>query len=358
MKNEISIVIPTLNESENIRYLFQKIQEALSKSKFTWSIIFVDDSKNDDTSEEINKIRQSNQNVFLIRRHNSMGLSSALIQGALSSDSKYIVFMDSDLQHPPIKILDLYDEIVSNKYDLVSASRFIFNNNLLNKRRYKISYLVNKILRKFFKINYDDILTGFFIVEKKFFFKHSKNLSSAGFKLLLDLVISSKKNILYSEIPFEFQKRFKGESKLSNKVLIDFVLLVLDKIFGKILPARYIIYSMVGLTGVFFQLLTFYIINLFLVFNFSLILSIFFTICFNYILNNEFTYSDLKKKGYNFIKGLFKFCFFCSLGALFNFVSAKLIYDNAYNIYLAVFLGAIIGSIWNYSMNTSFTWKT
>ena len=79
---------------------------------------------------------------------------------------------------------------------------------------------------------------------------------------------------------------------------------------------------------------------------------------FNYVLNNEFTYSDLKKKGTKFYKGLIKYYFFCSFGAVFNFISAKIIFDNLSNIYIAVVIGAFVGSIWNYSMNTSYNWNT
>ena len=55
--------------------------------------------------------------------------------------------------------------------------------------------------------------------------------------------------------------------------------------------------------------------------------------------------------------GLIKYYFFCSFGAVFNFIIAKMLYDNLLNIYFAVLLGAFVGSVWNYSMNTSYNWK-
>ena len=357
MKKNISIVIPTFNEKGNIIELFKEIKKNLINSKLIWEVIFVDDSNDNETANVVRSLQNNENNIFLIKRIENRGLSSALIQGALSSNSEYILFMDGDLQHPPKKILNLYNKIKNNNYDLVSASRFLEDNELLNQKRYKASLFVNFLLRKFFQIDYSDILTGFFIIEKNFFLKNYKKLSNVGFKLLLDIILTTKKTIKYSEVPFEFQKRLTGQSKLNSKVFIDFVILIIDKLIGKIIPGRYFIYSFIGSFGIIFQLTTFSFLLNFLNFNYSLLISILLTIYFNYVLNNQFTYSDLKKRSISFYKGLIKYYFFCSFGALFNFISVKIVYENFSNLYLAVLIGAFVGSIWNYSMNTSYNWN-
>ena len=357
MKKNISIIIPTFNEKDNIIELYKEIKNNLVISKISWDVIFVDDSNNNDTANIIRKLQNSENNVFLIKRIENRGLSSALIQGALSTNSEYVLFMDGDLQHPPDTILSLYNEINKNNYDLVSASRFLNDNKLLDQKRYKASSFVNFLLRKLFKITYSDVLTGFFIINRNFFINNYKKFSNVGFKLLLDIILSTKKTIKYSEISFEFKKRYSGESKLNSKVFIDFIILIIDKLIGKIIPGRYFIYSLIGSLGIIFQLITFYILSNFINFNYSLLTSIILTIYFNYVLNNEFTYSDLKKKGTKFYKGLIRYYFFCSFGAVFNFISAKIIFDNLSNIYIAVVIGAFVGSIWNYSMNTSYNWN-
>ncbi len=357
MKKNISIIIPTLNEKGNINILYKKIKKSLDEVKLSWDIIFVDDSKDYETANVINDLKKNKTNIHLIKRFENRGLSSALIQGALSSNSNYIVFIDADLQHPPEKIKDLYSVIISKKLDIVSASRFLENNKLLHKKRYKASLFVNYLLKKIFKINYSDVLTGFFIIEDSFFKNNYKKLSNIGFKLLLDIILTKKNTVNYSEIPFKFEKRFSGESKLDSKVLIDFITLIIDKIFGKFIPARYFIYSFIGSLGVIFQLSIFYILLFFVSFIPSLVLSIILTVFFNYTLNNEITYSDLKKRGKFFYLGLLKYYFFCSFGAIFNFISAKMLYDSLLNIYLSVLLGAFVGSVWNYSMNNSYNWN-
>ena len=176
MKKNISIVIPTFNEKDNIIQLFNEIKNSLGNTNISWEAIFVDDSNNDETTNVIRTLQNYESNVILIKRIENRGLSSALIQGALSSSSEYVLFMDADLQHPPKKILNLYNEIKNNNYDVVSASRFLEDNKLLKQKRYKASSFVNYLLRRLFKINYSDILTGFFIINRNFFFNNYKKL--------------------------------------------------------------------------------------------------------------------------------------------------------------------------------------
>ena len=154
MKKNISIIIPTFNEKDNINKLFAEIKKNLKAQNIIWDVIFVDDSTDNKTANVISTLQNSENNVFLIRRIENRGLSSALIQGALSSNSEYVLFMDADLQHPPKKIVDLYNEIKDTNYDLISASRFLKNNKLMEKKRYRASYFVNLLLRKLFKISY------------------------------------------------------------------------------------------------------------------------------------------------------------------------------------------------------------
>jgi len=359
MKIDLSIVVATLNEEQNVKLLYNLIKASLD-TKLKWEVIFVDDDSADDTVIKVNRLIEKNSNIKLIKRLNSRGLSSALIDGALSSNAKYILFMDSDLQHNPKFIFGMYERINRENLDIVSASRFSQNKKIgLVDKRYKISILVNKIINKIFNINMLDSLTGFFIIEKKFFNKSVKNLSNKGFKLLLDIILSNKEYIKNQEITFEFNKRHSGFSKLDNKIIIDFIYLIIDKLIGWIVPARYILYSIVGSLGVIVQIVSFYLIynQLNLFFSISNIISIFIAMNFNYNLNNIFTYSDLRLRGKKYIKGMFLFYFFCGFGALLNFFTSQIIFSLFSLDFFSVIIGAVIGSIWNYSMNTSFNWK-
>ena len=125
MKKNISIIIPTLNEKENINKLFYEIKKNLDNQNIIWEVIFVDDSEDNQTANAINKLQNIENNICLIKRFENRGWSSALIQGALSANAEYVIFIDGDLQHPPNKIKNLYDEIRNKNLDIVSASRFL-----------------------------------------------------------------------------------------------------------------------------------------------------------------------------------------------------------------------------------------
>jgi dolichol-phosphate mannosyltransferase len=351
MKKNISIVIATLNEEGNINKLFHKIKKNLINFDITWEIIFVDDSADNKTSNEIYKLKSTEDNIHLIKRYENNGLSSALTLGAMSSNSDYVVFMDADLQHPPEKIKDLYYEIKSNKLNLVSASRFLRRNNLLNEKRYRASLIVNYILKKLFNVNYSDFLTGFFIIDCEFFKKNQSLFSKVGFKLLLDIILSTKKTIKFSEIPFEFQKRYSGYSKLNTKVVIDFIILIIDKMFGNFKLGNFCFQSILIYLIANLQLSFFYLSHFYFSLQTSLLLSIFLVIYFNFIIYNEIVYSSLKKKGKVFYVGLTKFYFICIFGSFFNFIIAKFLIDNSFNTNLAVLFGAFFGSLWNSLIN-------
>ena len=130
-------------------------------------------------------------------------------------------------------------------------------------------------------------------------------LSKKGFKLLLDIILTNKKNIKLTEIPFVFKERHSGKSKLDNKIIIDFVYLIIDKLIGKLIPTRYVMYSIVGSLGILVQMVFFYLFYNKLNFSFSIstIFGIFAAMNFNYNLNNVFTYSDIRLRGKKYIKG-------------------------------------------------------
>ena len=115
MIKNLSVVVPTFNEKDNINKLYREIKINLNNLNINWDIIFVDDSVSHDTANVIKKLQENENNIFLIKRFENRGLSSALIQGALSTNSQHVLFMDGDLQHPPDTILSLYNEINKNR---------------------------------------------------------------------------------------------------------------------------------------------------------------------------------------------------------------------------------------------------
>ena len=133
----ISIVIPTFNEVENIIPLLKNLTFIVNN--FEYEIIVVDDDSPDGTSEEVNKYMKFNKRIKLLTRIGRSGLSSAIKEGLIFAQGKYLLVLDGDGQHHPSFILDMLEEIKKNKSDIVIGSRFLDTSKLeglSNKRLY------------------------------------------------------------------------------------------------------------------------------------------------------------------------------------------------------------------------------
>ena len=164
----LSIIIPTYNESENIKPLFNRITKALTNIKY--EIIFVDDNSIDGTIEEIKKLACKHKNIKLIVRRNKRGLSSAILTGFKNAQSQIIAVMDADLQHPPELLPKMFEKI-EECYDIVIASRYtkggkiqkwsIFR-KIISKTASLIVHIAIPETRKT-----KDPLSGFFMLKNK-----------------------------------------------------------------------------------------------------------------------------------------------------------------------------------------------
>ena len=143
----ISIVIPTFNESQNIIPLIKNLIVLISD--FEYEIIVVDDDSPDGTSEEVNKYMKLNKRIKLITRIGRSGLSSAIKEGLIFAQGKYLLVIDGDGQHHPSFILNMLEEMQRGKYDIVIGSRFLNNSKLegLSNERSLGSKIANKMAR-------------------------------------------------------------------------------------------------------------------------------------------------------------------------------------------------------------------
>ena len=358
---DLTIIIPTFNEKDNIFRVYEAIISKI-KNNINWEIIFVDDNSSDGTFKEIEKVIAIDKRVRAILRPNRRGLSSAVIEGFLSSYSKFFLVMDGDMQHDQNKINLLYDSINENDLDIVIASRFM--NKEKTKPKLKLRFKISKLLINFFsyftKLKLNDPLSGFFIIKSDLIFTYHNRFSGISFKILLDIILSIGINKLkIKEVPSELNKRESEESKLDTRNMADFLFLIIDKYFGNLIPIRFIKFSLVGCTGVFVQLFFAYILMRFFYLNFyySNLVSIIIATASNFYLNNYFTYFDKKLRGYNIIIGMLKFQIFCFFGTIINYYVSYSLYNDFENWSIAILVGSFTGAVLNYVINNQFTWK-
>lgn len=357
MTAELTIVVPTYNERDNVRLLLQAVEQALKDA--SWEMIFVDDDSPDGTADVVREIAASDSRVRCIRRIGRKGLASACIEGILSSASPYICIMDADMQHDE-KILPAMLNALRDDKDIVVASRYMEGGDTgtLSRHRVWVSRVATKLGGIILKVPVTDPMSGYFMLTREFFESVVYRLSGKGFKILLDILVSADRPMRVAEVPYIMRQRDRGESKLNAMVVWEFVSLVVEKIFGRIFPRRFISFTIVGFSGMFLHLCILWLMYRHLSQQFlpSQALATFIAMTSNYVFNNYFTYRDKRLHGAMFFRGLLSFYIACSFGALINLALASLLYDFSFPWWLAGATGAAAGAVWNYAVTAVLTW--
>jgi dolichol-phosphate mannosyltransferase len=356
---ELTIVVPTFNESANVPVLVERLETALAGIE--WEVVFVDDDSPDETAEVVSKLAQKNRRVRRLLRIGRRGLSTACIEGMLSSSAPFVAVMDGDLQHDENAMRAMLVRIRGGDGDLAVGTRYADGGSTgaWNATRMGMSRFATRLSKLVAGVELSDPMSGFFLMRRDAFNMVVRSLSGLGFKILLDIVASSQKKLKIVEIPFTFRERTAGESKLDAHVLWDFLMLLLDKKFGKWVPARFMSFVMIGGFGVVvhFAVLTTLFELLKVDFTWSQGAAASVAMVMNYTLNNMLTYRDRRKTGWRWLTGLISFVAVCSLGAFANVGIASYMHSGATNWALAALVGIIVGAVWNYAVTAIYTWK-
>ena len=356
---ELTVVVPTFNERQNIGTLLAGLDAALAG--FDWEVVFVDDDSPDGTASFARDLAQQDSRVRCIQRIGRRGLSSACIEGALSSAAPYIAVMDADLQHDEAKLPQLLELVRSGSCDVAVGSRYARGGSVghLDARRRRMSRLATWLSRKVTGVDLSDPMSGFFVIRRERFHDVVRGLSGLGFKILLDILATPRSKMTVREAPYEFRSRLAGESKLDSQALWEFLLLLIDKKIGKYVPARFVSFASIGGlgVGVHFVVLSVLFKLLGASFTFSQAAAAGSAMVLNYTLNNVLTYRDRRLTGWRWWVGLASFVAVCALGAGANVgVASYLFGQNAGWVPSAV-AGILMGAVWNYAVSSVYTWR-
>ena len=358
-ERDLTIVVPTFNERENVEELIRKIDAALTG--IDWEIVFVDDDSPDGTAELVFRINHDDPRVRGIKRIGRRGLSSACIEGICSSSASNIAVMDADLQHDETALPAMLKMLNQDDLDLVVGSRFTSGGSTggLPSTRVKMSKFATFLGTKLLGVKTTDPMSGFFMLRRSFFYDVAHDLSGKGFKILLDIFASSKRDVRFGEVPYDMRAREHGESKLDMVVLWEYLLLLLEKSIGKLIPVRFIFFVMIGLFGSLIHLAV--LLSCYSLwdksFLFSQSVAVVVAMTVNFFFNNLFTYSDRRLRGLRMLRGLVIFYLSCASGAAINIMIASYLYDHGIHVALAGLMGAGVGAVWNYTLSTQFAWK-
>src|SRR5580692_3740536 len=211
---QLSVVVPTFNERDNVTKLYRQLQSALAG--VAWEVIFVDDNSPDGTWDVVGTLAQADVRVRCIRRIGRRGLSGACIEGILASSAPYAAVIDADLQHDETQLPKMLALLQTGKIDLVVGSRYIEGGSAdsFNKGRAGASQLATEVAKRVLRVEIADPMSGFFMIRSDRFEQVAPQLSTQGFKILLDIVATARGDLRIKEIPYTFGARLHGESKL------------------------------------------------------------------------------------------------------------------------------------------------
>jgi dolichol-phosphate mannosyltransferase len=278
----------------------------------------------------------------------------------LASQARFVAVMDADLQHDETLLTEMLARLRPGDVDLAVASRYVGAGSAagLVGRRASYSRWSNALAKRLLRVTLSDPMSGFFMLRRTAIEELAPTLSSHGFKILLDLVASARGALRIAEMPYVFRERQHGESKLDARIVLDFFALVLGKLTNNAVSFRFLMYCLVGLTGVFIHMaaLAIALDATGLTFGPAQTVATMVAIVWNFVLNNAVTYRDQRLAGWTFVTGLLRFEVICAIGAISNVGVATWIYGLDPRWWLAGLAGALMGAAWNYIVSAAFVW--
>jgi dolichol-phosphate mannosyltransferase len=356
---QLSVIVPTFNERDNVTPLFRRLEATLTG--VAWEVIFVDDNSPDGTWDVVRNLAAQDSRVRCLRRIGRRGLSGACIEGILASSAPCAAVIDADLQHDETQLPKMLALLQEGKADLVIGSRYIEGGSAqsFNKQRAGASALATEVAKRVLGVKIADPMSGFFMIRRDRFERLAPQLSTQGFKILLDVVATARGDLRVVEIPYTFGSRLHGESKLDSMVALDFLGLVLAKLTNDVVSLRFLLFAAVGSIGLFVHLAALFVTLEVFGFPFphAQAIGAMVAMTSNFILNNFLTYRDQRLKGFAILRGLLLFYLVCSVGLFANVGVAFSVYDQQPIWWLAGAAGALMGVVWNYAMSGLFVWR-
>lgn len=358
LPDKISLIIPTYNEKDNLKPLVERIYKALTG--YNYEIVIVDDNSKDGTIDIANELAASYP-VKLIVRRNEKGLATAVIHGIKNCSGKYVLVMDADLQHPPEILPDLI-KAVENGADMAFASRYVpgggcpqwgLVRRVISKGATKVAHVLLPASRRV-----KDPMSGFFIFKRENV--DPDKLKPIGYKIALEILLMGNFKQV-EEVPFLFEERTAGQSKLKAKTQIDYLkhIFSLMRRTGEL--GMLIKFIAVGLSGAIINEGAYLLLTRFTGLSafdwLAVIISIEVSIITNFILNDIFTFAR-RRAGNTFIGRLVRFNLTCAVGATVQW-GVFMLFTRVFGVYDAISLaiGIIVAFLINYFVNRNWTWK-
>lgn len=353
----LSIIIPTYNERENARLITYRIRNCLQYSNWDYEILFIDDSR-DDTPMVLEELSKKYNEVRYIHREKERGLASAVVNGFHVARGEHIIVMDADLQHPPELVPLIMKRLT--EADIVIPSRFITggSDGGLSGLRKLISWTARTIgqlsIRRLRNIS--DCTSGYFGLNRSVI--DEIRLDPIGWKILMEVLVKGRYNTVH-EIPYTFESRDAGKSKMNLQEHLNYLLHIVRLVRYCPEDFRFYLFCLVGISGVFVNLVILKLLLFYTVLN-GLIASLiasFIAMLHNFYLNDTLTWKERQHTQFwrKFLQ-FPQFALVCGGGIVITACIAHLVVILGGNIYSGQLSGIVFATIWNYAVNNRWTW--
>lgn len=349
---------PTYNERGNLLELVARLGAGLEG--VAWEAIVVDDDSPDGTADLAREIGRIDPRVRLIRRVGRRGLSSACIEGMLSSNADYIAVIDSDLQHDPGLLTLMLATLREQNADIVVASRYIDGGDIgdWNVGRSRLSRWSTHLARMLSGASVADPMSGYFLMRRQVIDQRAARLSGRGFKILLDILMTGPEPLSIIELPFTFGQRRHGRSKLNAGVLWDGLRLLVGKALANRLPARFVAFGAVGATGVAVQFAALSVLMAWS--DIGLLpaqtVATLAAMTSNFALNDRVTFANRARSAGQWMSSMVRFLAVCGVGLGINLVVCDQLFEANVDWRLAALGGLASAAVWNFAGSCLLVW--
>ena len=231
---DLTVVVPTYNEREGIAELVNALFRECATQNLHLELVIVDDNSPDGTgalADDLAKVHR----IRVIHRSGKLGLGTAVVAGFAIASADVVGVMDADFSHPPMLIPRMLAIFRATGADIVVASRYVPGGRTLNwpVTRRVLSRVACMMARPLSPIR--DAASGFFLIKREI--GTSVSIKAGGFKICLELLVRAWPRRLV-ELPYQFDDRELGESKMSTKEAMGYLAQLKDLYWLRVTGGR------------------------------------------------------------------------------------------------------------------------
>jgi dolichol-phosphate mannosyltransferase len=355
---EISIIIPTFNEKENVRTIAGRVREVMAERDIRYEILFVDDSR-DETPEVLAMLARLYPEVRYVHRTGQRGLATAVLEGFRLAKGRYLIVMDADLQHPPELIPDIVHHLRAG-IDVVIPSRFVpgGSDGGLSPFRKLVSWTARTIGRLAIRRlrSLTDITSGYFGIRAEVI--QGVEFNPIGWKILMEVLVKGHYESVI-EIPYAFQPRDAGASKMSLREQWNYLRHVARLVASSPDDRRFFLFCFVGALGVVVNLIVMSVLVYMVRWHGagpSIVASLV-AMLHNFVWNDQVTWrGHAHPVRWRRMLQVPLFMLISTVSIIITAMFAELFHRLGWNELLGQLLGIAAGTVWSFAANNRWTW--